>query len=62
MHIPLRWVVTENTTDGDNLLTLGEPALWSEPCLGLRWAWRHFKEGRDTNEKGYEALDEEEPP
>jgi hypothetical protein len=47
----LRWIIAQNAINTDDLLAVAEPALWTEPCLSLRWRWRHLKEGSNPDKE-----------
>lgn len=61
-HITLAGVISEQAVHEDGLLPVRKPAfLPTEPILGLARARRHQAPGEDADNKGEDALDEEEP-
>lgn len=47
-------VVTKNLVHYNNLFTVGEPSLWSEPSFRLRWRWGHIEERGNTYGQRYQ--------
>lgn len=48
-------VITKDLVDYDDLFTLGEPSLWSEPCLCLRGRRWHVEKRGGTYSQRYQA-------
>jgi hypothetical protein len=48
-------VITKDLVDYDYLFTLGEPSLWSEPCLCLRGRGWHVETRGDAYSQCYQA-------
>lgn len=61
VHISLGRIVSQHSVDHDTNLTIGEPAVGSEPRFGLHGRRGHHKEASNADGEGDDAFDEEQP-
>lgn len=61
MHIALGRIISQNPVDDNADFPIIEPAIGSEPSLGLHCRGRHQEERCKANDQCDETLDQEQP-
>lgn len=61
MHVAFVWIISKDSVDNNANLTICEPSLGTEPCLGSDGGGRHKENCRDADRQSDETFDQEEP-